>query len=70
MSYDDKEYWNTKCEIYTKKISIPTQVNGHPTRVEINAKKPLTERDKQKVNEMIEDIKKTTCNCQKIMMTR
>ena len=58
MSYDDKEYWNTKCEIYTKKISIPTQVNGHPTRVEINAKKPLTERDKQKVNEMIEDIKK------------
>ena len=57
MSYDDKEYWYTKCEIYTKKISIPTQVNGHPTRVEINANKPLTAKDKQKVNEMIEDIK-------------
>ena len=22
MSYDDDEYWNTKCEIYTKKINI------------------------------------------------
>jgi virE domain protein len=57
MSYDDNEYWNTKAEIYTKKLNIPTQVNGHPTRVEINAKKPLTEKDKQKVDLMIEDIK-------------
>lgn len=57
MSFDDNEYWNTKCEIYTKKLNIPTQVNGHPTRVEINANKPLTEKDKQKVDLMIEDIK-------------
>lgn len=57
MSFDDNEYWNKQCEIYTKKISIPTQVNGHPTRVEINANKPLTEKDKQKVDLMIEDIK-------------
>ena len=57
MSYDDNEYWNTKCEIYTKKISIPTQVNRHPTRVEINATKPLTPREFNKVRDMVEDIK-------------
>lgn len=57
MSYDKAEYWNTKCEIYTKKLNIPTQVNTHPSKVGENANKPLTERDKQKVNEMIEDIK-------------
>lgn len=65
MSIDKAEYWNTKAEIYTKKLNIPTQVNGHPTRVEINANKPLTESDKQKVNEMIEDIKKN-----KIQLTK
>lgn len=58
MSFDDNEYWNTKCEIYTKKINIPTQVNGHPTRVEINANKPLTEREFNKVRDIMEDIKK------------
>lgn len=57
MSVDDNEYWNTKCEIYDKKINTPTQVNGHPTRVEINAKKPLTEREFKKVKSMVEDIK-------------
>ena len=57
MSYDDNEYWNTKCEIYTKKISIPTQVNTTLLRGGDNANKPLTPRGKQKVNEMIEDIK-------------
>ena len=57
MSYDDNEYWNTKCEIYTKKISIPTQVNTTLLRGGDNANKPLTPREKQKVNEMIEDIK-------------
>lgn len=65
MSIDKAEYWNTKAEIYTKKLNIPTKVNGHPTRVEINANKPLTESDKQKVNEMIEDIKKN-----KIQLTK
>ena len=58
MSYDDDEYWNTKCEIYTKKINIPTQVNKQPLQgLEINANKPLTPREKQKVDLMIEDIK-------------
>lgn len=57
MSFDDNEFWNDKAEIYDKKINIPTQVNGHPTRVEINANKPLTEKDKEKVDLMIEDIK-------------
>lgn len=57
MSYDDNEYWNTKAEIYTKKLNIPTQVNGHPTRVEINATKPLTQREYNKVKSMVEDIK-------------
>lgn len=57
MSFDDNEYWNTKCEIYTKKLNIPTQVNGHPTRVEINANKPLTQREYNKVKSMVEDIK-------------
>ena len=57
MSFDDNEYWNTKCEIYTKKLNIPTQVNGHPTRVEINANKPLTAREYNKVRDMVKDIK-------------
>ena len=57
MSYDDNEFWNKECEIYTRKINIPTQVNGHPTRVEINANKPLTEREFKKVKSMVEDIK-------------
>lgn len=58
MSVDDNEYWNTKCEIYTRKSNIPTQVNGHPTRVEINANKPLTPREFSDVKSMVEDIKK------------
>lgn len=57
MSFDDNEYWNTKCEVYTRKINIPTQVNGHPTRVEINANKPLTAREYNKVRDMVKDIK-------------
>ena len=57
MSFDDNEYWNKQCEIYTRKINIPTQVNGHPTRVEINANKPLTQREYNKVKSMVEDIK-------------
>lgn len=57
MSYDDNEYWNTKCEIYTKKISIPTQAHDTHKRVESSAKTTLTEKDKQKVDLMIEDIK-------------
>jgi len=57
MSFDDNEYWNTKCEIYTKKLNIPTQINGHPTRVEINANKPLTAREYNKVRDMVKDIK-------------
>ena len=58
MSYDDNEFWNTKCEIYTKKISIPTQVNTHPSKVGDNANKPLTEREYNKVMDIMEDIKK------------
>ena len=57
MSFDDNEYWNDKAEIYDKKISIPTQVHTHPSKVGENANKPLTPREKQKVNEIIEDIK-------------
>ena len=57
ISFDDNEYWNTKCEIYTRKIKTPTQVNTHPSKVGENANKPLTPREKQKVDLMIEDIK-------------
>lgn len=57
MSYDDNEYWNTKCEIYDKKINIPTQVNTHPSKVGENANKPLTAREYNKVRDMVEDIK-------------
>jgi len=57
MSVDDNEYWNTKCEIYTRKLNIPTQVNTTLLRGGANANKPLTEKDKQKVDLMIEDIK-------------
>lgn len=58
MSYDKAEYWNTKCEIYDKKINIPTQVHTHPSKVGENAKKPLTEREYNKVKSMVEDIKR------------
>lgn len=57
MSYDDNEYWNKQCEIYTRKINTPTQVNTHPSKVGENAKTTLTEKDKEKVDLMIEDIK-------------
>ena len=57
MSYDDNEYWNTECEIYTRKINIPTQVHTHPSKVGENANKPLTAREYNKVKSMVEDIK-------------
>lgn len=58
MSIDDNEYWNTKCDIYTRKFNIPTQVNKQPLQgLEINANKPLTEREFKKVKSMVEDIK-------------
>jgi virE domain protein len=57
MSYDDDEYWNTKCEIYTRKINIPTQVNTTLLRGGDNANKPLTQREYNKVKSMVEDIK-------------
>lgn len=57
MSYDDNEYWNKQCEIYDKKISIPTQVHTHPSKVGENANKPLTAREFNKVRDMVEDIK-------------
>lgn len=58
MSIDDNEYWNTKCDIYTRKLNIPTQVNKQPLQgLEINANKPLTEREFKKVKSMVEDIK-------------
>lgn len=57
MSFDDNEYWNTKCEIYTKKLNIPTQAHDTHKRVESSAKTTLTEKDKEKVDLMIEDIK-------------
>ena len=57
MSYDKAEYWNTKCEIYDKKINIPTQVHTHPSKVGENAKKTLTPREFSKVRDMVEDIK-------------
>ena len=58
LSYDKAEYWNTKAEIYTKKIKTPTQVHTHPSKVGENANKPLTEREFKKVKSMVEDIKK------------
>ena len=57
MSYDDNEYWNTQCELYDKKISIPTQVNTTLLRGGDNANKPLTAREYNKVRDMVEDIK-------------
>ena len=57
MSFDDNEYWNTKCEIYDKKINTPTQAHDTHKRVESSAKTTLTEKDKEKVDLMIEDIK-------------
>jgi virE domain protein len=58
MSVDDNEFWNTKCEIYDKKLNIPTQVHTHPSKVGENAtNKPLTEREFSKVRDMVEDIK-------------
>lgn len=57
MSFDDNEFWNTKCEIYDRKISIPTQAHDTHKRVESSANKPLTKREKEKVDLMIEDIK-------------
>lgn len=56
MSFDDNEYWNTKCEVYTRKINIPTQVNTALLRGGDNAK-PLTQREYNKVRDMVEDIK-------------
>lgn len=57
MSYDDNEYWNTKAEIYDKKMNIPTQVNTTLLRGGGNANKPLTAREFNKVRDMVEDIK-------------
>jgi virE domain protein len=57
MSVDDNEYWNTKCEIYDKKINKPTQVHTHPSKVGENANKPLTAREYNKVRDMVKDIK-------------
>lgn len=56
ISYDDKENWNTQCEIYDRKISIPTQVNTTLLRGGDNAK-PLTQREYNKVRDMVKDIK-------------
>ncbi|MEZ7747117.1 AAA family ATPase [Prevotella jejuni] len=57
MSIDKAEYWNKQCEIYTKKINIPTQAHDTHKRVESSAETTLTEKDKEKVDLMIEDIK-------------
>lgn len=70
MSIDDNEYWNKECEIYTKKTTTPTQVHTHPSKVGENANKPLTEREFKKVKSMVEDIKKTKYNYQKITKIR
>lgn len=56
MSYDDNENWNTECEIYTRKIKTPTQVNTTLLRGGDNAK-PLTQREYNKVRDMVKDIK-------------
>jgi virE domain protein len=57
ISFDDNEYWNTKCEIYTRKLNIPTQVNTTLLRGGDNANKPLTAREYNKVRDMVKDIK-------------
>lgn len=58
MSFDVNEYWNKECEIYTKKLNIPTQVNTTLLRGGENANKPLTKREYNKVRDIMEDIKK------------
>ncbi len=57
MSYDKAEYWNKQCEIYTRKLNIPTQVNTTLLRGGDNANKPLTAREYNKVRDMVKDIK-------------
>lgn len=58
MSFDVNEYWNKECEIYTKKLNIPTQLNTTLLRGGENANKPLTKREYNKVRDIMEDIKK------------
>lgn len=64
MSFDDNEYWNKQCEIYTRKLNIPTQAHDTHKRVE-SANKPLTERERNKIKKIMEDIKKN-----KIQLTK
>ena len=70
MSFDDNEYWNTKCEIYDKKINIPTQAHDTHKRVESSAKTNLTAREYNKVRDMVEDIKANKLVLTKIILIR
>lgn len=64
VSYDDKEYWNDKCIIYDKKTTIPTRnttLSLHTTAKggkakEIKQIKEITQRDKNKLRMVFDDI--------------
>lgn len=66
VSYDDNEYWNDKCIIYNKKETIPTNnttLSLHTTAKggkakEIGEKKKITQRDKDKLRMIFNDIRK------------
>lgn len=64
VSYDDMEYWNNKCIIYEKKITIPTR--NRPLSLPNTAKgvrakeigqiKKITQKDKNKLRMVFDDI--------------
>lgn len=63
VSYDDKEYWNDKCILYDKKITIPTnnrpQISLRATQgvsMKMGAVKKITQRDKNKLRMVFNDI--------------
>lgn len=63
VSYDDNEYWNEKCIIYDKRITIP--INNRPqiplratqgVSMEMGTDRPITQKDKNKLRMCFNDI--------------
>lgn len=63
VSYDDNEYWNDKCILYNKKITIP--INNRPqistntnksNSLKMGADRPITQKDKNKLRMVFDDI--------------
>lgn len=72
ISYDSNEYWNEKCILYKKKITIP--INNRPqistntnksNSLKMGAIKEITQKDKNKLRMCFNDIRKN-----KIIVTR